>query len=87
MAWRDGDLGRRLPGWLSGTLAVGLIIVGMVVLVEMMFQATHGDDEFAQVLGMEFDAAALWGWLTAAVLVALGVVIKRATNKLREDQA
>ena len=87
VAWRDGDLGRRLPGWLSGTLAVGLIIVGMVVLVEMMFQATHGDDEFAQVLGMEFDAAALWGWLTAAVLVALGVVIKRATNKLREDQA
>ncbi len=86
VAWREGELGQRLPGWLSGALAVGMIIVGLVVLVELTFQITHGDDEFAHVFGVDFDAASLWGWLTVVVLLVAGGLIKRATNKLREGQ-
>lgn len=85
VAWRSGELARRLPGWLSGAVAVLLIAAGLTVLVELLFQWRHGQDQLAQVLGMNFDPRLPWGWVAMVVLFAAGVLLKRATNTLRED--
>lgn len=85
VAWREGELLKRMPSWLAAAVAVLLLAAGMAALVEIMFQWRHGQSQLAQALGLNFDPKMVWGWLAVVVLMAAGVLVKRASNKLREE--
>jgi branched-chain amino acid transport system permease protein len=87
VAAREGTLGKRLPGWLTGAVAVVLISLGLVLLIELLFQWRHGDDEFAQFFGLNFVAAEVMSWVWALLMFAAGVAVMRVTKKFREDNA
>jgi branched-chain amino acid transport system permease protein len=87
VALREGSLAKRLPGWLAGAVAVILISLGLILLIELLFQWRHGDDQFAQFFGLNFVAGEVMSWVWALILFAAGVAIMRVTKKLREDNA
>ena len=87
VAAREGTLGKRLPGWLTGAVAVVLISLGLVLLIELLFQWRHGDDEFAQFFGLNFVAESVMSWVWALIMFAAGVAVMRVTKKFREDNA
>ena len=87
VAAREGTLGKRLPGWLTGAVAVVLISLGLVLLIELLFQWRHGDDEFAQFLCLNFVAESVMSWVWALIMFAAGVAVMRVTKKFREDNA
>ena len=87
VAAREGTLGKRLPGWLTGAVAVVLISLGLVLLIELLFQWRHGDDEFAQFFGLNFVAESVMSWVWALILFGAGVAVMRVTKKFREDNA
>ena len=76
-----------MPGWLAGAVAVILISLGLILLIELLFQWRHGDDQFAQFFGLNFVAGEVMSWVWALILFAAGVAIMRVTKKLREDNA
>lgn len=84
VAWRDGELIKRLPGWIAGLFAVIFCAAGLVTLVELIYQVRHGQDNIAKSLGINFDPHTVWGWLSVVVLFAIGAGIQRAARKLRE---
>ena len=87
VALREGSLAKRLPGWLTGAVAVILISLGLVLLIELLFQWRHGDDEFAQFFGLNFVVGEVMSWVWALIMFAAGVAVMRVTKKFREDNA
>lgn len=87
VALREGSLAKRLPGWLTGAVAVILISLGLVLLIELLFQWRHGDDEFAQFFGLNFVAGEVMSWVWALIMFAAGVAVMRVSKKFREDNA
>lgn len=85
VAWREGRLVRRLPGWLGSFAAVVLSALGLIALVELVYQLRHGQDELAQIMGLNFDPTAPWGWIAMVVLLVAGYGVHRATDKFRES--
>jgi branched-chain amino acid transport system permease protein len=87
VALREGSLGKRLPGWLIGAVAVILISLGLVLFIELLFQWRHGDDEFAHFFGLNFAAGSVMSWIWALVMFAAGAAVMRFSKKFREDNA
>ena len=87
VALREGSLAKRLPGWLTGAVAVILISLGLVLLIELLFQWRHGDDEFAQFFGLNFVVGEVMSWVWALIMFAAGVAVMRVSKKFREDNA
>ncbi len=87
LAWRRGDLGVRLPGWLSSALAVVLYSSGLVATVELIYQISHGKDKLARSLGFEADPASPLVWLVIAALLAAGYGVSKAGKRYREVNA
>ncbi|HEX5677250.1 MAG TPA: branched-chain amino acid ABC transporter permease [Alcanivorax sp.] len=87
VAAKDGSLVNRLPGWLSGALAVILISLGLILIIELLFQLLHGDDATTQFFGLEFKAVSIISWIWSLILFGAGVAVMRVTRKLREDNA
>ncbi|ASK33558.1 branched-chain amino acid ABC transporter permease [Alcanivorax sp. N3-2A] len=83
-AWHDGDLRRRLPGWLGGAGAVALMSIGLIALVELVYQVRHGRDQFAHILGIDVDPSAPWGWAAVVILLATGYGLHRFSAHYRE---
>lgn len=82
---KRGVLRQELPGWAIGTLGTALIGLGLVTIVEALFQLRHGQDEMARRLGVDFDIASPWTWLAAAAFLALGLVVRRAARRRDEE--
>lgn len=76
-ALRGEQVGRRVPGWLARALGVLLVIVGLVVLVETIYQVQNGPDVVVAALGLNFNPRAPWSWIAIVVLWALGYGLLR----------
>ncbi|MBL7249305.1 branched-chain amino acid ABC transporter permease [Alloalcanivorax sp. C16-2] len=87
LAWRRGDLGAHLPGWLGGALAVLLIALGLVSTIELVYQISHGRDKLARLLGLEPDPASPLVWLGIITLFAAGYGVARVSGRYREARA
>ncbi len=85
-AWRTGQLGKKLPGWLVGFLSVVLVSAGVVALVELIYQVRHGQDDLAQILGVNFDPYSPWGWIVMVVLFGAGYAVHRVSKKREAEE-
>lgn len=75
--WQAGLLGRMLPHYLAAAIPVGVLLAGLVGLVELAYALLAGEgatagDEAVRVLGMQLHLRSALPWATALAVSAVG---------------
>lgn len=83
-ALRGGQIGSRIPGWLALWLGVLLIILGLIVFVETIYQVQNGPDTVVAALDISFNPRAIWSWVAILVLCGGGYGVLRLARRAPE---
>lgn len=81
---RASGLRTSFGSGLASIAATLFMALGLVTLVEMIFQARHGRDAMAEQLGLDFSVSEPWVWIAILLFFALGYAARQLVRKLEE---